>query len=250
MFSAAQEKPVRVPFSCAEGSAFTIKIPVKFPENTTVQYAWYRNDTLIEDSHKLLMSNEKAIAYTVPADKAFGSSVAFHFTYCLDDECSDVWTRSPTYIVDFRVFLPPQVAAITGDTLVCAGISATYSTTYIAGAYYMWFASPGWTITAGQNTHSITVTAGAESGFVLVTPANSSGVGATRTLAVAVTSVTSPGVASVADYTCNSDIISAGVASVDDYSCSDVSSAGVASVEAYSCTSDIISAGVISVEAY
>jgi len=83
MLATAQEKSMVVPYSCGAGNAFTIKIPVRFPENMTVQYAWYRNDTLIEDSHKLLLG-EKTIAYTIPADKAFGTSVAYHFKYCLD----------------------------------------------------------------------------------------------------------------------------------------------------------------------
>ena len=101
MLSAAQEKPVQVP-PCIQGNAFTIRIPVKFPENMTVQYAWYRNDTLVEDSHTLLMG-EKAIAYTVPTDKAFGSAV-YYFMYRLDDKHYE-WTASPKYALTFEAWL-------------------------------------------------------------------------------------------------------------------------------------------------
>ena len=101
--TAAAEKIVRVPNPCEAGKAFTIKIPVKFPDSMAVQYAWYRNDTLVEDSHMLLLG-EKAISYTIPADKAYGNDVAFHFKYCLDDKCSDAWTRSPVYLVSFETW--------------------------------------------------------------------------------------------------------------------------------------------------
>ena len=98
MFATAQEKSVQVP-TCLAGNAFTIKIPVKFPDSMTVQYAWYRNDTLIEDSHMLLLG-EKTIAYTIPANKAYGSSV-YYFKYLLHDEYDGKWSRSPRYMVNF-----------------------------------------------------------------------------------------------------------------------------------------------------
>ena len=95
----AQEKPVQV-YSCGVGTAFTIRIPVKFPDSMTVKYMWYRNDTAVT-AEATLLPNEKTIAYTIPAEKAVGNSAAFHFRYCIDDECSDVWTRSPVYLVMF-----------------------------------------------------------------------------------------------------------------------------------------------------
>ena len=236
---------VRVPFSCAEGNAFTIRIPVKFRENTTVQYAWYRNDTLIEGSHKLLLG-EKTIAYTIPADKAFGTSVAFHFKYCLHDECSDVWTKSPTYLVNFHVFLPPQVAAIMGDTVACAGTPTAYSTTYISGVYYMWSVPVGWTITAGANTHSITVKAGTAGGFIVVVPANSSGVGATRTLAVSTVKLNAPGAIGFEAFSHCSSVNSAGVIGFAADTCAGgVSNAGVIDFAAFPCSGGVSTAGTI-----
>ena len=97
----AQEKPIVIPSTCYEGNPFTIRIPVRFPDSMTVQYAWYRNDTLIAGTEKILLPNEKAIAYTIPADKAYGSNVVFHFKYCLNDKYSGVWTRSPRYVVSW-----------------------------------------------------------------------------------------------------------------------------------------------------
>ena len=113
---------VQVPNPCFAGRAFTIKIPVKFPDSMTVQYAWYRNDTLIEDSHTLLLG-EKAIAYTIPADKAFGSAV-YHFTYNLHDEHDGEWTRSPRYMVNFLTITCPAINAPgTIGIAACSGVS-------------------------------------------------------------------------------------------------------------------------------
>ena len=233
MFATAQL--VQVPYSCGEGNEFTISIPVKFPKNTTVQYVWYRNDTLIEGTQKLLLPNEKAIAYTIPADKAYGTSVAFHFKYCLNDECSEVWTRSPRYLVNFLICLPPQVSAITGSTTVCASQAGiTYFVAGTANVAYSWVLPAGWMQTAGGNTSSITVRSGTASGVISVMPGNACGVGTASTLAVTVNNVSVPGsISSVTAYSCSGGISSAGA---------------VSSVTAYSCSGGISDAGVISLE--
>ena len=253
MLATAAQDFVPVPYSCGAGSAFTIKIPVRIPANTSGEYVWYKNDTLMEWTRTALTPGARTIAYTVPAHEAYGDVLLLFKYRMYKPGCSDCdeWQLSPLYLVSFLAPGPPQVAAVMGDEMVCTGISATFSTTYIPDVYYAWTVPLGWTITAGINTHSITVTAGTASGFVSVTPANFNGVGAVRTLAVGVVGAITPGTASVADYTCTSDIVEAGVASVVDYTCdSDISSPGVASVVDYTCTSDVISAGVISVEAY
>ena len=124
MFATAQEKTVQVP-SCEEGSAFTIRIPVRFPDSMAVQYAWYRNDTLVEDSHKLLLG-EKAIAYTVPADKAYGNAV-YYFRYMLHDDFHE-WSHSPRYKLSFQTAIncpainAPGVISVTDYS--CNGISS------------------------------------------------------------------------------------------------------------------------------
>ena len=183
---AAQEKPVVIPSTCCEGNSFTIRIPVKFPDNMTVQYAWYRNDTLVEDSHKLLLG-EKAIAYAVPADKAYGNAV-YHFKYNLHDKHDGEWTESQKYLLTFGV-TPAQPSTITGNATVCASNTGlTYSVTNVSGTTYTWTLPNGWTQTAGTTTNSITVTAGTAGGDIKVTPKTTASgcVGTTRTLAVTV----------------------------------------------------------------
>ena len=118
MFAAAQAQLVQVP-TCRAGTPFTIRIPVRFPDSLAVQYAWYRNDTLVEDSHTLMLG-EKTIAYTVPADKAHGDSVAFHFKYRLNDGCEE-WSHSPRYLLNFQTICPPIPGIASVAALPCDG---------------------------------------------------------------------------------------------------------------------------------
>jgi len=75
-----------------------------------------------------------------------------------------------------------QPSAITGAASPCAGTSQTYSVTNVAGVTYTWSFPTGWTITAGQNTNSVTVTASATAGTVTVTPSTACGNGTPQTL--------------------------------------------------------------------
>ena len=123
LLSTAQDKLVQVPTPCFAGRAFTIKIPVRFPDTMAVQYAWYRNDTLIAGTEKMLLQGEKAISYTVPANKAHGEAVVFHFKYLLHDDFHE-WTRSPRYVVSWYedVGCKATGGAIVGGTLnLCSG---------------------------------------------------------------------------------------------------------------------------------
>jgi PKD repeat protein len=85
-----------------------------------------------------------------------------------------------------NVGVPAQPSAITGSTTPCQGTSQVYSVTYIAGVTYTWVFPAGWTVTAGAGTNSVTVTVGATSGNVQVTPSNTCGAGTGRTLATTV----------------------------------------------------------------
>lgn len=93
--------------------------------------------------------------------------------------------------------IPLQPSTITGSTGFCTlpSTGLIYSVTNSA-ASYVWSFPSGWTITAGANTNSVTVTAtaGAVSGTVSVTPYNGpSGTGCAgtpRTLTVSVGAVT------------------------------------------------------------
>ena len=68
-------------------------------------------------------------------------------------------TTSPTFTVNSGTSTP---GAITGSTSTCPSITGlTYSIAAVSGASsYTWTVPTGWTITSGQNTASITVTAG------------------------------------------------------------------------------------------
>jgi hypothetical protein len=84
---------------------------------------------------------------------------------------------------------PAQPSTITGSTSPCQTSSQTYSVTNVAGVTYNWTFPAGWTQTGGGTTNSVTVTVGANSGNITVTPSNACGNGTARTLAVAPTTV-------------------------------------------------------------
>lgn len=97
---------------------------------------------------------------------------------------------------------PSQPSVISGATAPCVGTTQTYSVTNVAGVTYTWTLPSGWS--GSSSTNSITVTVGAASGSMVVTPSNSCGNGPARSLAV------SP-VATPANNLCsNGTVISAG----------------------------------------
>lgn len=80
---------------------------------------------------------------------------------------------------------PASPGIISGNTSVCSGTSYTYSVAAVSGATsYTWTVPTGTTITSGQNTNSITVSAGATNGNISVSASNSCGTSALRTLAI------------------------------------------------------------------
>ncbi|MCX6224217.1 MAG: hypothetical protein NTV01_05625 [Bacteroidia bacterium] len=83
--------------------------------------------------------------------------------------------------------VPAQPSTITGSTTPCLGSSLTYSVTNVAGVIYNWSFPADWAQTGGGTTNSITVTIGSTSGNISVTPSNSCGSGAIRSLPVTVT---------------------------------------------------------------
>ena len=120
MLTAAQPQPVQVPNSCFAGKAFTIKIPVRLPANTSGEYEWYRNDTLIAGTRATLAAGVTTISYTIPANKAFGDLVLFHFKYNVYESgggsCGE-WTTSRKYAV---TFLLSDECTLTGaDSIAC-----------------------------------------------------------------------------------------------------------------------------------
>ncbi len=78
---------------------------------------------------------------------------------------------------------------ITGTTPVCPTMSYTYSVAAVANAVtYNWTVPADWTITNGQGTNSLDVTAGALAGKVTITATNACGTGtaASKTIAIGV----------------------------------------------------------------
>ena len=78
-----------------------------------------------------------------------------------------------------------QPSAITGNNNPCEGSTGLiYSVINVAGLIYTWTVPAGWSITGGQGTNSITVTAGIEAGNITVTPSNDCGNGPSNSIAV------------------------------------------------------------------
>lgn len=101
--------------------------------------------------------------------------------------------------------LPATAGVISGSNSVCAGtIGLTYSIPASANATgYNWTVPSGAVITSGANTRSITVTMGAVSGNVAVTPTNACGNGTGNTVAVnVITQPLAAGTISGTDIVC------------------------------------------------
>ena len=104
----------------------------------------------------------------------------------------DLTKSSPSLIVDVNsgtigsnvkncTFTPPTaslIPTIIGNRVVCASSTGNvYSVAAVSGATYKWSVPSGWTITAGVNTRSITVTAGSSGGIISATVTTGSGYG-------------------------------------------------------------------------
>ena len=86
---------------------------------------------------------------------------------------------------------PASPGTITGTKDVCPGDSVTYSIDSVTNADangYIWSVPSGWTINSGQNSTSITVTAGnaGQNGNISVNASNSCGTSSDKTLGVTV----------------------------------------------------------------
>jgi PKD repeat protein len=91
-------------------------------------------------------------------------------------------TNTCTYNVSV-IDVPAQPGAISGDNSPCEGDVVTYSVPNDPDATsYAWSLPTGWT--GSSTSNSITVTVGANSGTVSVTPSNACGNGASRDLSV------------------------------------------------------------------
>jgi hypothetical protein len=92
--------------------------------------------------------------------------------------------NSDAFILKLATCLPPA-GSINGLTIACAESTTNYSTSSIPGAItYYWTTPTGSRINSGQNTSSINLTFGLDSGTITVTPRNSCGTGLPKSLPV------------------------------------------------------------------
>ncbi|MBK7095055.1 MAG: T9SS type A sorting domain-containing protein [Saprospiraceae bacterium] len=125
----------------------------------------------------IITSGTEENTITVTAGTASGNITVIPF-----NECGEGPAQTLAVIVQL---IPAQPSAITGNNNPCQGTTGlSYSVTDVSGVTYFWTVPTGWTITAGQNTNSITVTAGTASGNITVTPSNTCGNGTANSLAV------------------------------------------------------------------
>jgi GH18 family chitinase len=78
--------------------------------------------------------------------------------------------------------LPAAPSAISGNASPCSGASVTYTVGTVSGVTFMWTFPSGWTITSGNGTNSVTVTAGATGGSASVMASNPCGNSTATTL--------------------------------------------------------------------
>ncbi len=85
-------------------------------------------------------------------------------------------------VVQVMVNRPPALPGqITGPVAACVGTEQTFNIAPVAGAEnYNWSVPVNWQIRAGQNTNTITVLVGTDSGKVSVMVSNSCGIGGSR----------------------------------------------------------------------
>jgi len=119
------DEPLRVPNACGAGKAFTIVVPVQLPAGVQVSYRWYRNGVAIAGAVGNITPSNTTVAYTIPANNAYGNSVEFYFDYRAHG--SAAYNLSPVYVVSFN-------AAEGSEPPVCSGtlagiVGTTCSTT-------------------------------------------------------------------------------------------------------------------------
>ena len=129
------------------------------------------------------------IILTVPA-----AAAASVYNAILTVRNSSTGLSSVNYVITVTVNAAPLLPLITGSTPVPANSTGfIYSVTPVSGATgYTWTVPAGWTITAGTNTHQITVTTGAsgQNGNITCSITNACGTSPVRSLAVTVSLVT------------------------------------------------------------
>jgi len=96
-------------------------------------------------------------------------------------------TTSKYFVLATSGTAPSQPASISGNTLVCSGISQTYSVTPESDVSYSWQLPIGWS--GASTNHTIAVTPGVAAGSISVTASNTCGISPPQTLSISVESV-------------------------------------------------------------
>ncbi len=109
-------------------------------------------------------------------------SAAGSITVTPSNSCGNGTARTLTVSINT---IPAQPGVISGNTSPCSGTTGLiYSVTNSSGVLYEWTFPSGWSVTAGQETNSVTATAGSEGGNIIVSPSNSCGNGTSRSVTV------------------------------------------------------------------
>ncbi|MGV3505300.1 MAG: ice-binding family protein [Adhaeribacter sp.] len=140
-----------------DGLAYSVE-----PVATATSYVWSVPEGWT------ITGGQGSTSITVKAGSGTGLISVKALNGCGESEASSL-TVVPTQTASV------DIGALSGEALVCAGRSGlVYAVAPVAGATaYQWLLPPGWTITAGEGTHQITVTAGRQGGKLSVTAANS-----------------------------------------------------------------------------
>ncbi|HEY3390148.1 MAG TPA: hypothetical protein VGK38_11290, partial [Prolixibacteraceae bacterium] len=172
----------------------TSSTPITFT-GTASSYSWTNSNPLIG------LPNSGTGDITSFA--AFNSGISPIFaTIAVTPVYSNAGLDCPGSTQSFTITVPPSVPSspgiISGATSLCPNISGQiYSISAVTKATnYSWTVPSGWSITNGQGTTSITVTAGSDgqNGNISVTAENSCGTSPVQTLPVSVISVPSPSI--------------------------------------------------------
>ncbi|MBM3404613.1 MAG: T9SS type A sorting domain-containing protein, partial [Bacteroidetes bacterium] len=136
-------------------------------------------------SYSASASNATSYNWTVPSGWAINSGQGSSTISVTVGSTSGNVTATPSNScgsgtpgsLSATVILLPGPAVITGNTIVFEGSTEIYNATSLNATSFFWTTPPGWSINSGQNTSSITVTVGDDSGIILVVPQNICGNG-------------------------------------------------------------------------
>ncbi len=109
------------------------------------------------------------------------------YSFTVTDYLGLTSEQSSEITINPQPVIPSTPGDIDGNTTVCSGSSQNYSIDDVSGATdYFWSVPQGWTISGGQGSNSISVTASSMNGTISVTPSNECGQGnsASRTVTV------------------------------------------------------------------